>query len=212
MKPAAIATTLLLHAAAVGSIFYLQSEQSATLSRLQPFTITLVSSPGAADTLMPITAKTDLTPSRTASDQFAASDQPTKQQSQPDVAGANSASTPAQTMLTAGDASSSGALPSSTISVKTNVSIPAEYKTSNRKPEYPLISRKQVEEGTVLLLIHVKADGTAGEVRIKKSSGYQLLDESALVAVQDWRFHPASINNKPVPEWLQIPIPFTLHN
>jgi periplasmic protein TonB len=94
--------------------------------------------------------------------------------------------------------------------VKTGPSIPATYATSNRRPDYPLISRRYGEQGTVMLRVYVKADGSAGEVQVKTTSGYELLDESAKAAVQGWRFNPATIDGKPIAEWYQLPIPFKL--
>lgn len=95
---------------------------------------------------------------------------------------------------------------------KTTVSIPASYAASNRKPVYPAMSRRYEEQGTVVLRVLVKADGTAGQIDIKSSSGYPLLDESAQAAVQGWRFQPATRDGKPVADWFLIPIPFTLQN
>lgn len=95
--------------------------------------------------------------------------------------------------------------------VKTGPSISASYAASNRKPAYPALSRRYEEQGTVVLRLMVKADGTAGEVQIKKSSGHELLDESARSTVQTWRFNPATVDGKPVAEWYQVAIPFTLN-
>lgn len=95
--------------------------------------------------------------------------------------------------------------------VKTTAS-DAAYAASNRKPPYPRLSRINEEQGTVVLRVLVKADGTAGAVEIKTSSGYPLLDESAKSTVQTWRFKPATIDGKPVSEWYQLAIPFTLQN
>lgn len=88
----------------------------------------------------------------------------------------------------------------------------ANYAASNRKPPYPRLARRNNEEGTVLLRVLVKADGTAGTVEIKKSSGYDLLDKSASTTVQTWRFSPATVNGKAVDEWYEVPIPFKLEN
>lgn len=95
---------------------------------------------------------------------------------------------------------------------KTGVSIPASYAATNRKPEYPSLSQRYEEQGTVVLQVLVKADGTAGEVKLKSSSGYPLLDKSAMSTVQTWRFNPATSNGKPIAEWYQVPIPFKLQN
>jgi protein TonB len=95
---------------------------------------------------------------------------------------------------------------------RTSVSIPASYAASNRKPAYPSLSRQYEEQGTVVLRVLVKADGTAGQIEIKSSSGHPLLDESAKAAVRAWRFNPATSDGKPVADWFLIPIPFTLRN
>ena len=42
------------------------------------------------------------------------------------------------------------------------------------------------EEGVTLVRVLVKADGRAGEVELKRSSGYDRLDQAALRAVP-WR-------------------------
>lgn len=95
---------------------------------------------------------------------------------------------------------------------KTSVYVSAEYAASNPKPVYPAMSRRYGEEGTVILRVLVKADGTAGQVEIRSSSGYPLLDKSARAAVQGWRFHPATTDGKPVADWFLISIPFKLRN
>ncbi|MES2536623.1 MAG: energy transducer TonB [Pseudomonadota bacterium] len=94
--------------------------------------------------------------------------------------------------------------------VKTGVSISASYAASNRSPRQPPISRRLGEQGTVLLRVLVKADGTAGAVDVKSSSGFPLLDEAAKSAVETWRFNPATTDGKPVAEWHLVPIVFTL--
>ena len=100
---------------------------------------------------------------------------------------------------------------SSAPAAKTSVS-DATYASTNRKPPYPRMSRSNDESGTVILRVLVKADGTAGAVEVKTSSGYARLDESARSTVQTWRFKPATVDGTPVEEWYQVAIPFTLQN
>lgn len=102
--------------------------------------------------------------------------------------------------------------PITQVPTKSSVTIPASYAATNRKPDYPSLSRRYGEQGTVVLRIFVKADGTAGEVQLKSSSGFPLLDKSAIAAVRDWRFNPATSDGKAYAEWYQISIPFKLEN
>ncbi|HYC41663.1 MAG TPA: energy transducer TonB [Noviherbaspirillum sp.] len=88
----------------------------------------------------------------------------------------------------------------------------ASYAATNRTPPYPRISLSNGEEGTVVLRVLVTAEGTAGAVEVKASSGHTLLDESARKTVVTWRFKPATVDGRPVPEWYQVPIPFKLQN
>lgn len=98
------------------------------------------------------------------------------------------------------------------VAASTGVTISAAYAARNRKPDYPLMARRYNEQGTAVLRVLVTASGTAGEVRIEKSSGHPLLDESALKAVRDWRFSAATRDGKPVSEWYEISIPYILQN
>lgn len=96
--------------------------------------------------------------------------------------------------------------------VHVGVSIPASYAASNRPPVQPPRSVRNGEEGTVMLRVQVQADGSAGQIEIAKSSGFPMLDDAAKSAVQNWRFHPATSDGKPVTEWFRVPITFKLSN
>jgi protein TonB len=80
----------------------------------------------------------------------------------------------------------------------------------NPKPPYPMIARRRKMEGVVLLRVEVLADGGVGEIEVKRSSGYNILDETALRAVKKWRFLPATLNGISVKVWASIPIRFEL--
>jgi protein TonB len=82
----------------------------------------------------------------------------------------------------------------------------------NPKPLYPPFARRQGRQGTVLLLVVVTENGQADTVRIKQSSGSELLDQAAVQAVQQWRFVPAYRQGKAVRETVEIPIRFQLHD
>jgi TonB family protein len=80
----------------------------------------------------------------------------------------------------------------------------------NPKPLYPQEARRRGYEGEVVLKVEVLTSGRVGKIEIKKSSGYALLDRSALTTVKQWRFIPAKKNETPIPLWVNIPIKFQL--
>jgi TonB family protein len=93
---------------------------------------------------------------------------------------------------------------------------PAVYDNlslKNSPPKYPITSRKEEEEGEVILLVRVGADGRAVDVVIYKSSGYARLDNASMYAVKSWRFTPAK--NKlglPIESVIQVPFVFKVSN
>lgn len=82
----------------------------------------------------------------------------------------------------------------------------------NPKPVYPVLSRRQAEEGKVQLRVRVAADGAALEVEVKQSSGFQRLDSAARDAVQKWRFVPAKRGDEAIESWVSVPIVFKLES
>lgn len=80
----------------------------------------------------------------------------------------------------------------------------------NQKPVYPQEAREKGYQGKVLLRVEVLASGRVGQIALKKSSGCEALDRSALAAVKAWRFIPARKGEVPVPVWVIIPIKFQL--
>lgn len=83
---------------------------------------------------------------------------------------------------------------------------------NNPAPVYPALSRRLREEGIVLLEILVKADGSLGEMRLKKSSGSDRLDDAALRAVKNWHFLPAKRGGEAIDFWYELPIEFSLNH
>ena len=71
----------------------------------------------------------------------------------------------------------------------------------NLAPAYPAAARRMGDQGEVRLDVHVAADGSVLEVRLRSSSGSALLDRSAVETVRRWRFTPASVDGEAVAEW-----------
>jgi TonB family protein len=80
----------------------------------------------------------------------------------------------------------------------------------NPKPIYPQEAREKGYEGEVVLRVEVLINGRVGQIEIKKSSGYELLDHSALTTVKQWRFIPAKKDDIAIPLWVNIPVKFQL--
>jgi len=80
----------------------------------------------------------------------------------------------------------------------------------NPAPIYPQLAREQGWEGTVVLKIFVESDGQPASIEILQSSGYRILDESAVSAVQKWQFLPTRTGGFTFSSWIKIPVRFTL--
>lgn len=59
------------------------------------------------------------------------------------------------------------------------------------EPDYPMMSRKRMEEGTVVLIVSIEKERVVS-VSIEKSSGHVRLDQAAQTAVRRWRFAPTA--------------------
>ena len=81
---------------------------------------------------------------------------------------------------------------------------------NNKAPVYPLLSRKRKEQGTVWLLLLVSKEGLVTELKLKKSSGFDRLDQAALQAVKKWKFQPARQQGQPIDYWYELPLKFSL--
>ncbi|ACE83985.1 energy transducer TonB [Cellvibrio japonicus] len=82
----------------------------------------------------------------------------------------------------------------------------------NPAPRYPDFAQQQGWEGTVLLNVHVLANGKPKAVEIKQSSGRKILDDSAVQAVKRWTFVPAKLGETATDSWVEVPIDFRLAN
>lgn len=71
-------------------------------------------------------------------------------------------------------------------------------------PYYPVEARRLGEEGKVQLTVHIGGNGDVTKVEVLQSSGYKLLDEAAIQAVQRWKAHPKYAGHT-----VKLPIDFT---
>ena len=80
----------------------------------------------------------------------------------------------------------------------------------NPAPRYPELARKLSQQGRVVLAVVVDKEGRPASVRVKTSSGFTLLDGSAVEAVRRWTFRPKRVASLPVESDVEIPIRFQL--
>jgi periplasmic protein TonB len=227
MKPGVpLVATLLLHLALVAAILTGLAASQKTLTSPAPIRVALLSPPTIAATA-PAPSNTEK-PSRpprpmevpprhrlkTHSAQRPVARpqaEPAPRPKPPETAAGAGPTAPAGAPAPSSTAPPQAAVtPHASPSIKTAASISASYAASNPFPPYPQMSLSNQEEGTVMLRVLVQPDGTAGDVQVKTSSGYALLDKSARTTVRGWRFNPATVDGKPVAQWYQVPIQFKL--
>jgi len=66
-----------------------------------------------------------------------------------------------------------------------------EYKPNfriDKIPIYPSVSKKLGQEGTISLLISLDNRGEVLSININKSTGYKLLDDSAIKTAKEWNY------------------------
>jgi len=73
-----------------------------------------------------------------------------------------------------------------------------------RLPEYPAVSRRMEEQGTVVLEMLIDVDGRVSDSKVAQSSGHPLLDEAARDALSLCKFVPGTIDGKPEKSWWPI--------
>lgn len=102
------------------------------------------------------------------------------------------------------------ATPASSVVLDAEPDYKAEY-LNNPRPAYPMIARRMGYHGKVVLEVEVLAEGKAGEVKLLQSSGFELLDSSAMQTVKTWRFIPARRFGQAVTQRFLVPIKFSLN-
>ncbi|MRI33085.1 hypothetical protein EOPP23_08825 [Endozoicomonas sp. OPT23] len=77
--------------------------------------------------------------------------------------------------------------------------------------KYPRMAKRRNYQGTVQLEVIVDRKGFPIGIRILESSGYKLLDKSAVSAVEEWEFEPQKINDRLVVSRVHVPVAFQLN-
>jgi bla regulator protein BlaR1 len=78
------------------------------------------------------------------------------------------------------------------------------------KPVWPKPSLRYEEQGTVTLAFKIGTDGQVEDSKLRKSSGFPLLDEAAREGIALCQFKPATQGGKPIESWLQMQYVWTL--
>jgi protein TonB len=86
----------------------------------------------------------------------------------------------------------------------------ADY-LDNQPPVYPAISRRLLEQGTVVVRVLIGKNGLALQADIDQSSRFERLDQSALHAVLNWHYLPGKINGLAQDMWFKVPVKFKLN-
>jgi periplasmic protein TonB len=79
--------------------------------------------------------------------------------------------------------------------------------TYSPEPEYPAKEHRTGHQGTVILRALIDADGVPHDVSVTRSLR-PAFDESAVKAVGNWRFSPATKYGKPVPVQISVQVEF----
>lgn len=81
------------------------------------------------------------------------------------------------------------------------------------QPEYPTMSKRLGEEGSVILLLTVDEEGRVTDASVDTSSGFERLDEAAVKEAKrprNWRFFPGTVNGNPAPTQFKFRVVFKI--
>jgi TonB family protein len=81
---------------------------------------------------------------------------------------------------------------------------------NTERPLYPRMAREQGWQGKVVLRVRITAEGTVKHAAVQESSGFPVLDDSAVQAVKTWSFEPAKNGEFAVASTVALPIRFDL--
>ena len=73
------------------------------------------------------------------------------------------------------------------------------------RPGYPLAARTHHWTGAGIFACNIRPDGTVASVDVLRSTGHEMLDQAAITAFRQWRFHPGDMKR------IKIPINFWMN-
>ena len=76
--------------------------------------------------------------------------------------------------------------------------------------EYPALSRRLNEQGIVSLTVEISDTGRILDVTVRRSSGFERLDQAAVAAVRNWTYSPAHNGARALASIRFVDIPFRL--
>jgi len=80
------------------------------------------------------------------------------------------------------------------------------------QPEYPPWSRRIGEEGETVIDVYVTEQGLVESARVRKSSGFPVLDTAAIYAAGAWQLVPGQVDGKVTCMWGTFATDFKLTN
>jgi protein TonB len=80
------------------------------------------------------------------------------------------------------------------------------------QPRYPAISRRNGEQGLVVVEVLIDANGRARDTRVLQDPGHPRLVRAVLEAVRQARFRPATLDGTPIAQRVRIPYRFVLQD
>jgi TonB family protein len=67
----------------------------------------------------------------------------------------------------------------------------SEHAAYAPPPQYPAEAKAKRLTGSGVFALHIRPDGRIARVDTEKSIGHRILDDAAITAFREWRFHPS---------------------
>lgn len=77
-------------------------------------------------------------------------------------------------------------------------------------PAYPFIAKYRHWEGSGVFRVKIdQARGKVLDVKVRKSTGFKVLDDSSIIALKSWVFKPNHLKEADVPITFKLSQPYT---